>query len=278
MALVRRRSCFHNTAPLKTTTTNTTNPSRIAGPIIFGSRIGGSVSTPVIGRAKLRSGSDTLEYTRISAVVQVSVQSRTSFWVRKCHGSSGNGTWSLVRATGKGGAGHQRLAFADDLPGSANGSDVLGYDAAAKIAMNFGRAGSDGGTGDAPDVGAPLAVLAGNAGLPDSDFRVALERAVALKPDFDDARYMLALILKNAGEYDAAVGQLRAMRHVAPVRAYHYWMAMASALVELDRREEAVTAAKHAAEHTSDAAERRSAEQLAYIAETDLAVQFTKDL
>jgi tetratricopeptide (TPR) repeat protein len=119
------------------------------------------------------------------------------------------------------------------------------------------------------------AVLAENAGLPDSDFRAALERAVALKPEFDDARYMLALVQKNAGEYDAAVGQLRAMRHVVPVRAFHYWMALANALVELDRREEAVEASKHAVEHASNAAERSSAEQVAYMAQTDLAVQFT---
>jgi len=119
------------------------------------------------------------------------------------------------------------------------------------------------------------AALAENAGLPDNDFRAALERAVALKPDFDDARYMLALILKNAGEFDAALAQLRAMRHVAPARAYHYWMAMASALLELDRREEAVAAAKHALNHASDAAEQGRAKQVAYMAETDLAVQFT---
>jgi len=119
------------------------------------------------------------------------------------------------------------------------------------------------------------AALAEMAGLPDSDFRAALERAVALKPDFDDARYMLALVQKNAGEYAAAVGQLRAIRHVAPARAYHYWMAMANALVELDRREEAEEAAKHALEDASNAAERRSAEQIVYIAQTDLAVQFS---
>lgn len=128
---------------------------------------------------------------------------------------------------------------------------------------------------DDPKLCYQYAALAGMAGLPDSDIRPALERAVALKPDFDDARYQLALIEKNGGNYEAALIQLRAMRYVAPARAFHYWMAVADSLVQLDRREEALTAARHAAEHAATATERGYAAQIAYQARTDLAVQFT---
>ena len=119
------------------------------------------------------------------------------------------------------------------------------------------------------------ATLAEMAGVPDAELRPVLERALALKPDFDDARYHLALIEKNAGHYEAAVEQLRAMRLVAPSRAYNYWIAMANALLELDRRDEARSASKRAMEHAVTAAQRTYASQLAYFADTDLAVQFT---
>ena len=49
------------------------------------------------------------------------------------------------------------------------------------------------------------AILADQAGLPAGDIRPALERAIALQPDFDDAHYQLALLEKNAGRYEAAL-------------------------------------------------------------------------
>jgi Tfp pilus assembly protein PilF len=121
------------------------------------------------------------------------------------------------------------------------------------------------------------AVLAQDAGLSSDEVRPALERAVALKPEFDDARYSLALLESNAGHYEAAVAHLRAMRSIVPARAYGYWTAMAYALGELGRRDESKAAAQRAMEHASTPAERANAAQLAYIAQTDLAVQFTRD-
>lgn len=121
------------------------------------------------------------------------------------------------------------------------------------------------------------ASLAQDAGLPAEEVRPALERAVTEKPDFDDARYSLALLESNTGHYGSAVAQLRAMRRVAPVRAYAYWSAMAYALNELERRDESQAAAQKAMEHATTPAERSNAAQLAYIAQTDLAVQFTRD-
>lgn len=121
------------------------------------------------------------------------------------------------------------------------------------------------------------ALLAEEAGFGAEDIRHALEATVALNPDFDDARYKLALLESNAGHYEAAVMDLEAMRSVAASRAYAYWSAMAYALEELGRREEAKAAAQKASRHAITAEERAHAAQLAYTAQTDMAVQFTRD-
>ncbi len=121
------------------------------------------------------------------------------------------------------------------------------------------------------------AALAGMAGLPDNEVRPALARAVELKPDFDDARYMLALLEKNASHYELAVEHLRAMRNIVPSRAYDYWSILGDALNELGQREEAIAAAHQASRHATTAKERARADQLIFFAQTDLAVQFARD-
>ncbi len=121
------------------------------------------------------------------------------------------------------------------------------------------------------------ALLADAAGSPADEVRLALERALALKPDFDDARFKLALLESNAGDYQTAVLQLRAMKGVAAGRAYGYWSALAYALGELGEREEAKAAAERAMEHATTDDERARAAQIAYVAKTDLTVQFTRD-
>jgi len=100
---------------------------------------------------------------------------------------------------------------------------------------------------------------------------------LALNPDFDDARYTLALLEKNNRQFEVALEHLRAMKIVAPVRAYEYWTTIADACNELDKRDEAIVAAKKAAEHASTPAERARAAQLAHMAQTDLAVGFSRD-
>jgi len=121
------------------------------------------------------------------------------------------------------------------------------------------------------------AVLLDRTGGPVATHRAALARAVALRPNFDDARYALALLEKNAGNNQAAVDQLRAMRPVAPPRAYHYWFAIADALIGLGRNDEAAAAARKAAEFTSDPGEHYRAVQLAHTAQTHVAVRFAVD-
>ena len=100
------------------------------------------------------------------------------------------------------------------------------------------------------------AILADEAGMRPDDIRPALERAIALRPDFDDARYQLALLYKNAGLYEQALQQFQAMRVVPDNRAYVYSLALADTFNELGRRQEALVAAGHAAERASTATER----------------------
>ena len=109
-----------------------------------------------------------------------------------------------------------------------------------------------------------------------ADDRAALERTLSLDPGFDDARFKLALLEKNAGHAEEAVAQLRAMREIAPERAFAYWSAMADALLDLGRREEARQAAARASTVASTDAERTRAAELAWIAESELAVVLDK--
>ena len=133
-----------------------------------------------------------------------------------------------------------------------------------------------GGIADA-DLCYRYATVLGDTGGAVDQRRAALGRAIALRPAFDDARYQLALLEKNAGNYAAALLQLRAMREVRTPRAYHYWMAMADALIGTGANEEAVHAAKKAAELAHDSDERLQALQQVHIAQTHVEVRFERD-
>lgn len=121
------------------------------------------------------------------------------------------------------------------------------------------------------------AILAEDAGEATSDIRRALQLAIELKMDFDDARYKLGLLENNSGHYEAALEQFQTMRLIAPERAYGYWTAVSTALNETDRREEAQTAANKAMQYARNKEERTLASQLAYIAGTDLTVRMSRD-
>lgn len=122
-----------------------------------------------------------------------------------------------------------------------------------------------------------FAQLADMAGLPESVFRPALERAVELEPGFDDAHYRVAQIDANAGRYESALAHLSAMRVVRPGRAHAYWSTRANALLGLGRNEEALEASQRAAWYALTGEERARAEQLSYIARTDITVQLSRD-
>jgi tetratricopeptide (TPR) repeat protein len=122
-----------------------------------------------------------------------------------------------------------------------------------------------------------FALLADSAGLSQTVIRSALQRALDLDPAFDDAHYRLALLDANAERHESAVAHLKAMKIVRRDRAHAYWTTMADALIGLDRRDEAIEASRYAASHATTEDERSHAKQLAYVAQTDLAVRFTRD-
>lgn len=121
------------------------------------------------------------------------------------------------------------------------------------------------------------AIRLGAAGVPEAETRGALESAVALKPDFDDARYQLALLELNTGHFDETIAQLRALKWITPKRAFQYWATLSYALEGVGKNEEAKQAANRAEECATTPVEQARAERLAYTADTELAVQFTRD-
>jgi tetratricopeptide (TPR) repeat protein len=121
------------------------------------------------------------------------------------------------------------------------------------------------------------AILAEEAGFPPEDIRPALERAVALRPAFDDALFRLALVDQELTDYQASLTHLQAMRSVAPGRRYTYWISMTRALGELGRLKEARAAAQKAREFARTDDERDHAIQVGILAVTDPAVQVTRD-
>ncbi len=107
--------------------------------------------------------------------------------------------------------------------------------------------------------------------------RQALERAVSLNPNFDDARYKLGLAYSQAGEFKLAFAQFKDMRIPTGARRYGYWLALASALNELEDRQGAIEAAQKALAAASTDEDRVSARHMIYMAQTDLTVQFATD-
>ena len=142
-------------------------------------------------------------------------------------------------------------------------------------AMKYGREALDAGLHDAAQC-YRYAVLAEEMQLPRAEIERALERAIAQDPHFDDARYRLALLLSNAGDFAAAADQLQAMAEPSGARAFGYWAALAYASNECGRRTAAERAAQRASQAARTAEERARAASLAYIAQTDLAVRFAR--
>ncbi len=121
------------------------------------------------------------------------------------------------------------------------------------------------------------AILADDAGAPVEDIRAGLERALLLEPDFDDARYHLALLFYRTEDYASAVEQLHKMRVPKGERRYAYWIALASALIELKDGDAARDAALEAKEAAQNDSSRMEAQWLSSIAMTELTVQLSTD-
>jgi tetratricopeptide (TPR) repeat protein len=105
----------------------------------------------------------------------------------------------------------------------------------------------------------------------------ALQQAVALKPDFNDALWNLALLENNSGDYQSALDHLQSIRVVPLPRLYAHWNAMTDTLTALGRSKEAEAAAERASRYATTAEERSRSARLAYAARSHLAVQFSHD-
>ncbi|MBS1856068.1 MAG: hypothetical protein JST11_11930 [Acidobacteria bacterium] len=121
-----------------------------------------------------------------------------------------------------------------------------------------------------------FAILADDKGLAPAEVRAALERAVALRPDLDDAQFRLGLMDYNADHPADALAHFRAMRPPSPDRAWRYYNALASALLELNRRAEAKQAAIEAERAAASDQERKRARDLQYFADTRLSVEIAR--
>ena len=119
------------------------------------------------------------------------------------------------------------------------------------------------------------ATLARDAGLPESDVVPALERALALDPALDDARYALALEHMHAGRAAAALETFQALRRIPERRAFAYYAAVADVQNELGLREEAARSAAEARRHARSAEEAEQAGELAWMAESEVVVQMS---
>ena len=172
------------------------------------------------------------------------------------------------------------LEVVQQEPGDPNALAALGAIALRtgnrSAAMKYWQKALDNGVEDAA-LCYRYAVTGEETGMAADEMRRALKRAILLQADFDDARYKLALLENNAGNFAAAITLLRAMHGVSTGRAYCYWSALSYASMEQGERAEAEKAAQQAMKFAQTVSDRQRAAQLAYVAETDVVVQFAKD-
>jgi tetratricopeptide (TPR) repeat protein len=159
---------------------------------------------------------------------------------------------------------------APEIP-AALGLIALGRGDHAGATQEFGRALSLG-LRDA-DLCFLYAAPADQHNLGEQQIRGALERAIAIRPDFDDAHFKLGLIDRNTSHAAEAVSHFRAMRPPAPDRAWLYYSALSDALLELGQRTEARDAAIAALRYAATDRERQRARTLVYFAETETSVE-----
>jgi hypothetical protein len=120
-------------------------------------------------------------------------------------------------------------------------------------------------------------MLADLTDIPIDEVRCALRRAVLLNPAFDDARWKLALLESNTGNFQESAGQLKAMTVVSPSRAFAYWSTLSYVEDQIGEHEAATTAANTAERLASTYAERTHARELANIARTEVRMRLSID-
>ena len=182
------------------------------------------------------------------------------------------GRWDRAQAA------YEDLARRD--PENADYLGALGTIALQKgnriAAASYWKRALDGGISD-PDLCMRYALLADEENLEKTEIRRALRRVIELQPNSDDARYRLAVLESNEGNFAEAAAQLHEIRSVPENRAFHYWSTLAYAEEEIGNRSESLAAAQKAGQCARTPEERGTANQLAYTAKTDFAVQFVRE-
>jgi tetratricopeptide (TPR) repeat protein len=112
-----------------------------------------------------------------------------------------------------------------------------------------------------------LAVLEREAGQPPANFIAPLERALQLKPDYDDARLQLGLAQVETREFPAAIATLMAIPTVTPERATPLFLALAYAKLQTGDAEGARHDAETALKWVRTPAEKAGAEQVLKLAD-----------
>jgi tetratricopeptide (TPR) repeat protein len=124
---------------------------------------------------------------------------------------------------------------------------------------HFARAAELGSTN--PRIYFDYATVLGDAGK-DSAAIPALEKAVALDPDYQDAHYYLAFCLMTDGKHQEAVDHFKKVKHIKIEQAFSYYHAMAYANYQLEKWDDAQKAAESARKYARQATDIASAEDM----------------
>ncbi len=177
----------------------------------------------------------------------------------------------LLAATGKSDPARTEYERLDsEQPGRADVAGALGYLALRRgdrktARMRFEQAFSDS-TADAR-LCLILAGLEREAGQPPAKTTALLQRAIQLKPDYDDARLQLGLAQVEAREFPAAIATLMRIPTVTPERATPLFLALAYAKLQTGDAAGARRDAETALKWVRTPAEKAGAEQILNLAD-----------
>ncbi len=90
----------------------------------------------------------------------------------------------------------------------------------------------------------------------------ALQKAVALDPDYQDAHYYLAFCLLSDGKYQEAVDHFKKVKHIKVEQAFSYYHAIAYADYQLEKWDDAQKAAEGARKYARQVPDIASADDM----------------
>jgi tetratricopeptide (TPR) repeat protein len=131
---------------------------------------------------------------------------------------------------------------------------------AAEACRHFARAVELGGNNPQLYYHYSLAVRA--AGQPDTAAIPLLKKAVALNPEFAEARQFLAFCLLQDGKYQDAVDNFKQVKHIKAIQAFSYYHALSYAYYKLGKWDDAQNAAEAARKYAREAQQIGTADEM----------------